>query len=69
VPRVRVALNPKVVGRDTAAVIAALRSADPGVVVLPGCDDSFYLGPDLLQPDEDAIVLERVTYQLTGASA
>jgi hypothetical protein len=39
------------------------------VVVLPGPDDSFYLGPDLLQSGEDALVLERVVAELTGAGA
>jgi L-seryl-tRNA(Ser) seleniumtransferase len=68
VPRVRVALDPKIAGRDGASMIAALRSGEPGVVVLPGPDDTFYLGPDLLQPGEDAIVLERVVAELTGAS-
>lgn len=69
VPRVRVSIDPKVVGRDGASVIAALRSGDPGVVVLPGAGDSFYLGPDLLQPGEEEIVRERVADEVTRSSA
>jgi hypothetical protein len=49
------------------AVPATVVGAEqPARWTFPGCDDSFHLGPDLLQPGEEAIVLERMTYELTA---
>jgi hypothetical protein len=63
-----VSIQPHVVCRDAATVIEALRKGEPGIIVLPGADESFYLGPDLLHAGEDVVVLDRVIAELTAAS-
>ena len=66
VPRVFVSVDAGVVGRPTNAIVAALRSDDPGVAVVTDGSNGFYLGPDQLQPGEAELVLKRVTDELTG---
>ena len=64
VPRVRVTVDPLRVGRSGEALADALRKGDPGVVVLSGADDSFYLGPDLLEPGQKDVLLKRLKAEL-----
>jgi uncharacterized pyridoxal phosphate-dependent enzyme len=68
VPRVRVTLDRRRVGIGADALVATLRKGDPGVVVLPGADDSFYLGADLLEPGQADVVLDRLTAELRQAA-
>jgi L-seryl-tRNA(Ser) seleniumtransferase len=59
VPRVRVEVD-----QPVGAIVEALRKGEPGIVVLPGLGDCFYLGPDLLEPGEPELVLDRVATEL-----
>lgn len=64
VPRVQVMVDSAIVGRGRDVLVDALRNGDPGVVVLPGGEVSFYLGPDLLEPGQSDVVLRRVVAEL-----
>jgi L-seryl-tRNA(Ser) seleniumtransferase len=64
VPRVRVFVDPAIVGRSSGVLVDALQKGDPGVIVLPGSDESFYLGADLLEPGQSDVVLTRVLAEL-----
>jgi L-seryl-tRNA(Ser) seleniumtransferase len=64
VPRVRVLVDAVTVGSGSGSLVDALRKGDPGVIVLPGIDESFYLGPDLLEPGHSDVVLDRVLAEL-----
>lgn len=64
VPRLRVSVDARVIGRDAPAVVEALRVGDPAVAVLPGGTEAFYLGPDLLEPGEADVVAARVREEL-----
>jgi uncharacterized pyridoxal phosphate-dependent enzyme len=68
VPRVRVVLGPAADRRSSSGIVAALRAGDPAIVVLPGPSNDFYIGPDLLEPGEADIVIERVMAELRQGS-
>jgi L-seryl-tRNA(Ser) seleniumtransferase len=65
VPRVRVSVDVQTVGRTAAQIVEALRNGDPGVAVVVGRNDDFYLGPDMLEPAEAEVVLQRVAGELS----
>lgn len=65
VPRVRVTVDAGAVGRTATEVVNALRSGDPGVRVVVGHADDFYLGPDMVDEADVTLVLRRVTEELT----
>jgi uncharacterized pyridoxal phosphate-dependent enzyme len=65
VPRLRVSVDEGLVGRSGRAVSEALLRGEPGIAVLAGrYEDEFYLGPDLLNPGQEIVVLERVAEEL-----
>ena len=59
-PRLRVRVDPAVVGRSTAEIIAALWDLDPRVAVLPGQGEEFFMTPDTLGEGEADIVVDAV---------
>jgi uncharacterized pyridoxal phosphate-dependent enzyme len=61
VPRVRIVPSIAEEGTASPSIANALRLGNPPIAVLPGPGDSFYIGPDCLQPGEHLIVLERVS--------
>jgi uncharacterized pyridoxal phosphate-dependent enzyme len=68
VPRVRVTPRYEEAGRSESDIVASLRAGHPGIVVLPGRANDFYIGPDLLEPGEEEIVIQRVIAELRSAS-
>lgn len=60
VPRVRIDIDAAATGISAEAVVARLREGRPRVEVLPGGQDTFWIGPDLLQGDEEAIVASAI---------
>ncbi len=65
-PRLRVRVDPAVVGRSTAEIIAALWDLDPRVAVLPGQGEEFFMTPDTLGEGEADIVVDAVERVLTN---
>jgi D-glucosaminate-6-phosphate ammonia-lyase len=65
-PRLRVRVDPAVVGRSTAGIIAALWDLDPRVAVLPGQGEEFFMTPDTLGEGEADIVVDAVERVLTS---
>ncbi len=60
VPRVRIEVDPVVLGRTAASIVEELRSRQPRIEVLPGGPDRFWIGPDLLEGGQDEIVVSAI---------
>lgn len=60
VPRVRLEVNPEVLGRTGASIVEELRSGRPRIEVLPGGPDRFWIGPDLLEGDQAETVVTAI---------
>lgn len=60
VPRLRLDIDPTVAPISAKDAVAALAAGSPGIRVLPGGSDRFWIGPDQLRPGEADLVADRV---------
>jgi len=66
-PRLRVRVDPAVVGRSVGEIVAALWDLDPRVAVLPGHGEEFFMTPDTLGEGEAELVVEAVERVVAGS--